>query len=273
MAHSSLPVASSCATLPSMMYADAHCHLQDPRLAPYLDDVFWRARQAGVMYVHANATCEADWAATTALEGIPFPGGPFVRVSFGLHPWNAADAAPGWADRLRSLLLAHPRAGIGEAGLDGALPGGIGKEQWEAFRIQWELSIALRRPISLHGRRAWPPLLDFLLAQPPHPAGVLLHAYGGSPDALPVLVAHNICISLGGALANPANRRARRIAAAAIPGHFLLETDAPDMPPPSASFSEPAQIPSTAAIWAELLAMPLAEFAALTTASFLLLFP
>lgn len=255
------------------MYADAHCHLQDPRLAPNLDDVLRRARQAGVTPVHANATSETDWAATAALEGIPFPEGPSVRVSFGLHPWNAATAAPGWADRLRSLLLSHPRAGVGEVGLDGALPGGIGEEQWKAFRIQWELSVALRRPISLHGRRAWTPLLDFLLAQPPHPAGVLLHAYGGSPDALPALAAHNVNISLGGALANPANHRARRIAAAAVPDHFLLETDAPDMPPPAVPFSEPAQIPSTAAIWAGLLAMPLADFAAMTTSAFLCLFP
>lgn len=256
-----------------MTYADAHCHLQDPRLAPHLDAVLRRALEADVAHIHVNATSEADWVSTAALEGTPLAGGTSVRVSFGLHPWHAAGAAPGWPGRLRDLLLAHPRAGIGEAGLDGALPGGVGEEQWAALRIQWELSVALRRPISLHGRRAWPPLLDFLLSQPPHPAGVLLHAYGGSPDALAALAAHNVCISLGGALANPANRRSRRVAAAAIPGHFLVETDAPDMPPPAVPFSEPAQLPSTAAIWAGILAMPLADFAAMSTSAFLRLFP
>ena len=74
-------------------------------------------------------------------------------------------------------------------------------------------------------------------------------------------------------MANPANRRARRIAAAAVPGHCLLETDAPDMPPPGTPFSEPAQIPATAALWSSLVGIPLPGFAAQTTAAFLRLFP
>lgn len=257
----------------AMSYADAHCHLQDPRIAPQLDAVLRRAREADVAHIHVNATSEADWVATADLEGTPCPEGPSIRVSFGIHPWDAAEAAPGWPERLRALLLAHPRAGIGESGLDGSIPGGVDDAQWEVFRTQWEISVALRRPISIHGRGAWPPLLEFILSQPSHPAGVLLHAYGGSPDALPALAAHNVVISLGGVLANPANRRARRIACAAIPGHFLLETDSPDMAPPMASFSEPSQLPATAAIWAGILSVPLATFAEQTTATFLRLFP
>lgn len=268
-------MAGSLVQLPAsaMSYADAHCHLQDSRIAPQLDAVLRRACEADVAYIHVNATSEADWTSTAALEGTPCSDGPVIRVSFGLHPWNAADAAPGWADRLRTFLLAHPRAGIGESGLDGSMPGGVSDAQWEAFRMQWEMSVALRRPISIHGRGAWSPLLEFILSQPIHPVGVLLHAYGGSPDALPVLAGHNVGISLGGTLANPANRRARRIACAAIPGHFLLETDSPDMAPPMAHFSEPAQLPATATIWADLLSMPLSTFAARTTATFLRLFP
>ena len=256
-----------------MSFADAHCHLQDPRLAPNLDAVLRRARDAGVVGIHTNATSEADWTATTALASLPLPPGLSLRVSCGVHPWHAASAAPGWPDRLRSVLLANPAAGIGEAGLDGFLPGGLTDAQWTAFRTQWDLSVALRRPLSLHGRGAWTPLLGFLLSQPPHPAGVLLHAYGGPADALPALAAKNVSISLGGAFCNPANRRARRIAAAVLPGHFLLETDAPDMAPPSAPFSEPAQIPSTAALWASLLSLPLPDFATQTTSAFLRLFP
>ncbi len=213
-----------------MIYADAHCHLQDPRLAPHLGAVLRLAQEAGVAYIHTNATSEADWAATAALEG-PHSGAPEIRTSFGIHPWHAAGAAPGWVGRLETLLLAHPRAGVGETGLDGSIPGGIGDAQWSAFRAQWDLSVALRRPISLHGRGAWTPLLGFLLAQPPHPAGVLLHAYGGPADALPALAAKNIFISLGGAITRPGNLRVRRILAAVPPDHFLLETDAPDIPP------------------------------------------
>lgn len=256
-----------------MSYADAHSHLHDPRLAPHLDAVLRRTRDADVACIHTLATCETDWPSAAALADRPLPEGLELRLSWGLHPWHAAEAAPGWPARLETLLRANPRAGVGEAGLDGSLPGGLTDAQWAAFRIQWDLSVALRRPLSLHGRGAWPPLLDFLLSQPPHPAGVLLHAYGGSPDALPALAAHNVAISLGGSLLNPRNHRARRIAAAALPGHFLLETDAPDIPPPGAPRSEPAQLPATAAIWAGIRSIPLPVFAAQTTAAFLRLFP
>ncbi len=256
-----------------MPYADAHSHLHDPRLAPHLDDVLRRARDAGVAFIHILATCEADWPSADALAARLFPGGPEFRVSFGLHPWHAAEAAPGWPDRLATLLLSHPRAGVGEVGLDASLPGGLSDAQWAAFQVQWDLSVALRRPLSLHGRGAWPPLLDFLLSHPPHPAGVLLHAYGGTPDALPALAAHNVSISLGGSLMNPANRRARRIAAAAAPGHFLLETDAPDIPPPGNAHSEPAQLPATAALWAGIRSLALPAFAEQTTSAFRRLFP
>lgn len=243
-----------------MPFADAHCHLQDPRFAPHLDAVLRRARDAGVAYIHTNATREADWDATAALEG-PHPATPEIRVSFGLHPWYADSAAPGWPDRLQTLLLAHPRASVGESGLDGSLPGGIGEAQWSAFIAQWDLSVSLRRPITLHGRGAWTPLIGFLLSRPPHPVGVLLHAYGGPSDALPALAAKNICISLGGSITRPGNRRIPRILAAVPPGHFLLETDAPDIPPtlppdlPPPFFdsarrplSEPAQIPFLATL-------------------------
>ena len=255
-----------------MPFADAHSHLQDPRLAPHLDAVLRRARDAGVAYIHTNATSEADWPATAALASRPLPSGLSLCFSYGLHPWYADSAAPGWPDRLRALLLANPSTGIGEAGLDGSLPGGLTDAQWTAFRTQWDLSVSLHRPISLHGRGAWKPLLDFLLSQPPHPSGVLLHAYGGPADALPALVQHNISISLGGILQRPDARRARRIAAAAVPGHCLLETDSPDLPPPNTPYSEPSQLPSTAAVWSSLLSLPLPTFAAQTTSAFLRLF-
>lgn len=256
-----------------IQYADAHCHLQDSRLAPCLDALLRRARESGVAFIHSDGTREADWPATATLADRPMPDGLQLRLSFGIHPWHATEASPGWPERLRGILLVHPRAGIGEIGLDGSLPGGLSSAQWDVFRRQWDLSLELRRPVSLHGRGAWPAILGFLLSQPPHPAGVLLHAYGGSPDALATLAERNVFISLGGALANPSNRRARRVASAAVPGHFLLETDAPDMPPPGCPFSEPSRIPSTAALWADILSLSLSDFATATTAAFRKLFP
>lgn len=46
-------------------------------------------------------------------------------------------------------------------------------------------------------------------------------------------------ISFGGTLTRPKNVRARDNAARAPAGHFLLESDAPDLPPPCLPASRP----------------------------------
>lgn len=86
-------------------------------------------------------------------------------------------------------------------------------------------------PASLHCRDAWEPMLKILFAAPPHPAGLLIHAYSGPPDALPALAEKNVHVSFGGTLTRPKNVRARENAARVPAGRFLLESDAPDLPP------------------------------------------
>ena len=260
----------------NLVWIDAHAHLQDPRLAPHLPQVFARAAAAGVARIHVDATSEADWPAVAALADA-HPGATFV--SFGVHPWFIRDRSARWLDNLREILATRP-AGIGEIGLDARLEDGLDADREAVFRAQFELSYELALPASLHCRDAWEPMLKILFAAPPHPAGLLIHAYSGPPDALPTLAEKNVHVSFGGTLTRPKNVRARENAARVPAGRFLLESDAPDLPPtlPDGAekhlvgadgklLSEPAYVPRVGRLLAELRGATPAAIAAETTAT------
>ncbi|MGD9612382.1 MAG: TatD family hydrolase [Kiritimatiellia bacterium] len=260
----------------NLVWIDAHSHLQDPRLAAHLPQVFARAAAAGVGWIHVAATGEADWPAVAALADAQ-PGA--VIVSFGVHPWFIRGRSARWLQTLREILASRP-AGIGEIGLDARMGDGLDADREAVFRAQLDLSGELALPASLHCRDAWEPMLKILLAAPPHPAGLLIHAYSGPADALPALAEKNVHISFGGTLTRPQNARARANAARVPAGRFLLESDAPDLPPTLPAgvaphlvgadgklLSEPAYVPWVGQILAEARGAAPGEIAAQTTAT------
>lgn len=259
----------------NLVWADAHSHLQDPRLAAHLPQVFARARAAGVGLLHVDATCEADWPAVRALADAHSG----AICSFGIHPWFIQGRSARWLQDLREILAARP-SGIGEIGLDARMGDGLDADREAVFRAQLDLSYELTLPASLHCRDAWEPMLKILLAAPPHPAGLLIHAYSGPADALAALAEKNVHISFGGTLTRPKNARARENAARVPAGHFLLESDAPDLPPtlPEGAekhlvaedgklLSEPAYVPYVGQLLAQARGTTPGEIAAQTTAT------
>jgi len=258
-----------------LIWFDAHSHLQDPRLATPLPQVLARARTAGVQTLHVDATCEADWPAVQMLAGAH----PDIICSFGIHPWFIEGLAAGWLMRLREQLSRRP-AGIGEIGLDARMGDSLNTERESVFRAQLDLSVELELPASIHCRDAWPRMLELLLAMPPHPAGLLIHAYSGPADALDALTEKNIFISFGGTLTRPNAKKALQNAKIIQKGRFLVESDAPDLPPtlvePEKAFlhdkngkilSEPAYIPQIAEKLAKIRNLSVSDLASETTAT------
>jgi TatD DNase family protein len=94
---------------------DAHLHLQDSAFCGKAAAVIRRAIAENVHKLAVNATSEADWPAVAALAD-EFPAN--VVPNFGVHPWWSAGVTDGWIDRLKAVLSRHPKANIGEIGLD-----------------------------------------------------------------------------------------------------------------------------------------------------------
>lgn len=205
---------------------DAHCHLQDERLAPFLDACMERATRAGVVGFMCCGSSEADW---PLLPGLTqrFPG---VLLSFGLHPWYVGDRTSGWLDSLRRMLSEIPSA-VGEIGLDRALDPATFAEQEAVFLAQLHLANEFQRPVSIHCRRAWGRLMELLDDKGWPACGFVLHSYSGSTELIAPLVRRGAFFSFSGAITFDHNRRGREAVAAVPLDRLLIETDAPDLMP------------------------------------------
>lgn len=254
---------------------DTHAHAQDERLASK-QDVLGRALRAGVRILACCGISPDDWPGVAALAENENPR---VLPFYGLHPGYVADAPTDWFDRLQERVSTS-RAGIGEIGLDYALPDVDAGRQQAAFVRQYRLSVERARPVTAHVRRAWGSLLDALAFFGPHPAGLAVHAYSGSADFIDRLVPFGAYIGFGGSIVRMRPERARALLERVPPDRLLFETDAPDLAPPlppeddflardarGRPINEPAVLPWIVRRAAELLDKDPRALAAQTTAN------
>lgn len=252
----------------SPVWTDAHNHLQDPRLGGDTGALIAAMKSAGVSRCVVNATCETDWAAVESLAG-EHPD--FITPAFGIHPWKAHTATPGWQDRLRTLLEKHPRAGIGECGLDRWISEPDIAVQRPVFLDQLRLARELDRPVTIHCLKAWQPLFEAFAEAPP-PRHFLMHSFGGSIETARRLLPLGAYFSFSGYFLHERKRAVLEVFRALPMDRILVETDAPDMMPPDGFISHPlatpvnhpANLPDIAVGLAEALDIRPADLAAIT---------
>jgi TatD DNase family protein len=218
-----------------MILIDAHNHLQSARLAPHYDSIFRQLHELGLQHAVVNGTREQDWDPVANLgQRVSF-----AIPSFGLHPWYIADRTPRWLESLRTVLLAYPKAGVGEIGLDRWIEGHDLAMQTEVFVAQFALARELNRPATIHCLRAWGALEDLLRQHPAPAKGFLLHAYGGPAEMVPGFVAHGGYFSFNPYFLHERKARQREVFRHIPVDRLLVETDAPEMAPPEDRNSHP----------------------------------
>ena len=208
---------------------DAHTHLQDPRLNDVFDDVVKHAARAGITGVCCCGTTPDDWPATRRLTQIPLP---FVLVpAFGVHPWYVRHLPGDWFETLESYLDKNPVAVVGEIGLDGVLDDVPVELQEKAFVAQLQLAERVRRPVVLHGARAWGRLVEVLKPYARKLPGFVAHGFGGSAEILKQILNMGGYVSFAGSVCNPKAEKIRAAAREIPDSQLLIETDAPDLFP------------------------------------------
>lgn len=207
---------------------DAHNHLQDERLDPWRTEIVKEVPEAGIGEMIVNGSCEEDWPQVAELA----KKHAWVRPAFGLHPWYVKERSPQWLEKLREHLVTHPRAVVGETGLDRWIEIPDVKAQLSCFRAQLALAVELDRPITIHCLRAFGLLEEVLRSERLPRRGFLLHSYGGPVEMVPGFVRLGGYFSVSPYFAH--SRKSAQLATfAKIPLERLLaETDAPDMWPP-----------------------------------------
>ena len=197
-----------------------------------------RARAAGVTGFVVAGVDPGGWARQRALAA-EVPG---VRWTAGLHPWVAART-----DSLPEGALAacfegeHPACGVGETGLDAHfVPRDTLDRQAGWFRVHLALARDLGRPLVLHVVKAHGRALEQM--RPFAPLRGMVHAFSGGPELAADYLRLGLHLSLAGPVARPGARKLRAAAAMIPADRLLLETDAPDQPPPGVDRNEPREL-------------------------------
>ena len=254
------------------MLVDSHCHLDFPDFAGDIPGVIARARDAGVTRM---VTISTRVARTDAYRGLA-EAHEEVWYTVGTHPHGAAEEPDTPADVI-AALAAHPRCvGIGEAGLDyhyaDAAPEAV---QERVLRAHIEAARLAGLPLVIHSRDAdahMERVLTEEMARAPFRA--VLHCFSSGARLAEAGVALGLFVSFSGIVTFRRSHDLRAVAASVPRDRILVETDAPFLAPEPhrGHRCEPAHTADTARALAAALAMPFADFAALTTANFHRLF-
>ena len=240
-------------------------------MAPFLGEVLARARRVGVVGMISNAAEPADWQRLRELAARDEA----VIPCFGVHPWFVDRCDADGFERLEACVRdATGPVAVGEIGLDGYVQPRDEARQEAVFRRQLALARRLDRPAMLHAVRAWP-WLTAVFADCPPPRKFLLHAFAGPVDVIAPMAKRGAYFSVGPAAVQPGCERARRALAAVPLERLLIETDAPDfhprdLPPrlrdaAGKPLNEPANLPHVLTGLANVLNIPPAELAEITT--------
>ena len=123
---------------------DAHCHLQDSRLADVLCDLDDAYDRLGVARAVVNGTSPADWPRVLELA----VAHPRVVPAIGLHPWFVNDRPDDWIAQFRRALET-PGAVIGEIGLDRWVDGHDIDAQQTVFKAQLKIAAEHNLPATI----------------------------------------------------------------------------------------------------------------------------
>jgi len=249
------------------MFADSHAHLDFTDFDQDREQVFERAREAGVEYMLAmgGAGGPAQLRSGLAIA----EGRENVWATSGIHPHEAQHATEEHYVELASMAQ-HPRiVAIGEIGLDYHYDHSPRDVQQRAFVRQLEIAAAARLPVVIHCREAWDDCLRILDDHWKHTVlGGILHCFSGSFEDAQRGMDIGFYVSFAGNITFPKAGELREVAAQIPRDRLLIETDCPFLAPVPKR-GKPSYVLHTAAQLAALHNCSPEEVGAFTTHNFL----
>ena len=241
-------------------------HLYAPRLKNDLAGVLNRAVGAGVLQIVAiGSTAETS---SQSVELAQIHRGLFAAV--GIHPNDAAEAAPDdWAI-VEDLARRPGVVAVGETGLDRYWDRTPFSQQQEWFDRHLRLALGLDLPVVIHCRDCQRNIIEQLTGLN-RPIRGIMHAFTGTWEEAEIYLGLGLHLSFAGMVTfTNKNLDSLRNLAARVPlDRVLVETDSPYLSPHPwrGQTNEPAQVAITAARIAEVRGLAATEFARATTAN------
>lgn len=245
---------------------DSHAHLTSDALAPQVDAVLLRAREAGVTTVITIGCDARDAESCVELTKAHAE----VYCAIGIHPHEAAKVREGDLECL-AAMASEPRViAIGELGLDYFYDFSDRQAQQRVLNMQLEWAARLDLPVVVHCRDAFD---DVILALCDHgfkDRRVVFHCFTGCKEEARRVAENGWRISFTGIVTFKRSTELQDIARDYPADHLMLETDSPYLSPSPVRHvrtNEPAHLAHTATFLANLRGVPLDELVTTTAAN------
>lgn len=227
---------------------DTHCHIDAGEFDADRDQVYARARAAGVALQIIPAVTAANFADVDAACR-RYPG---CLPAWGLHPMYIHVHHRDHLKRLREWIEAWRPVAVGEIGLDLFVRDLDYATQEFYYTEQLRIAREYDLPVLLHCRRANDQILKHL--RKIRPKGGIAHAFSGSRQQAEEFIKLGFKLGFGGAFTWPRATRLRTLAAELPLEAIVLETDSPDIPPEwvGRGRNEPAELARIAQALAQL---------------------
>lgn len=210
------------------MIFDTHCHLNDEKLLPNVEEIISSANKVGV-----NKFLVIGWDKKSSIDAIKlaerYEG---VYAAIGFHPENIFDATDDDFNECMSYIN-HPKVvAVGEIGLDYYwTKDPIKRElQKEWFIKQIDFANEHKMPISIHNRDAFLDCLSILKEHRPLYGGVM-HCYSGSVELLKDVLDLGLYIGLDGPLTFLNTKTPKEVCEIVPLDRLVVETDCPYLSP------------------------------------------
>jgi TatD DNase family protein len=246
---------------------DTHAHLDDEIFSGSVPSVVEQARDVGVSQILTIGTTGASSQANVRLAHAHRE----LFAAVGIQPnYGAQMTADDWAMVVE--LAADERVrGIGETGLDAYWDYTPFATQQQLFADHLRLAQLRDLPVVVHMRECADATIDMLRsAREAGPLRGVMHSFSGTEADAARCLELGMYLSFAGMVTFKKSDSLRAVAQSVPLDRLLIETDSPYLAPHphrGQKPNEPALLIHTARCVAELRGMPLAEFAAQTTAN------
>jgi TatD DNase family protein len=209
------------------MIIDTHCHLYLHEFKNDIDEVINRAEVQGIHKFYLPAIKSAEIENMFLLEN-KFPDKCIAMM--GLHPCYVKENYMQELDIVKDWLTKRKFAAVGEIGLDFYWDKTFEKQQYQAFRMQIELSLQYDLPFVIHTRDAMQQSIDVVKEYKSNNVKGIFHCFGGTVENAKEIIDAGFYLGIGGVLTYKKSGLAQVLEYVDL-AHIVLETDAPYLTP------------------------------------------
>jgi TatD DNase family protein len=252
-----------------MTIVDTHAHLDADAFDEDRDEVIARAVEAGVSkIINVGVNLESSKRAVSLAEEHPE-----VLAAAGFHPHEADTMKKADIARIGEIAR-HPRVvAIGEIGLDFYRNYSRREAQLQTLKWQLELALKLELPVVIHSRQAEKEMLEVLRDWTGRSGGIkgwspgVIHCFSGDTATAKQYLEMGFYLALGAYIGYPTSVGAYDVIRSIPQNRLMVETDCPFLAPQSlrGKRNEPAYLPQTVELLAEIRGVPAEAVARETT--------